>query len=78
MVPRFLASLIAILMIDTPSDSMEEDTIEVAELFAGVGGFRLGLEGGDFKFVFSNQWEPPGTKAASNLSMAPSSYPLLD
>jgi site-specific DNA-cytosine methylase len=57
---------------------MEGDTIEVAELFAGVGGFRLGLEGGDFKFVFSNQWEPPGTKAASNLSMAPSSYPLLD
>ena len=39
--------------------------ITVAELFAGVGGFRLGLEGHPdepedtgFKVVFSNQWEP--------------------
>lgn len=49
--------------------------IRVAELFAGVGGFRLGLEGyhdeshpelevdgaGDFETVWANQWEPPGT-----------------
>ena len=34
----------------------------VAELFAGVGGFRLGLEGEKFRFVFSNQWEPGETK----------------
>tara|TARA_Y100001933_G_C18949623_1_gene543135 strand:- start:99 stop:1445 length:1347 start_codon:yes stop_codon:yes gene_type:complete len=47
--------------------------IEVVELFAGVGGFRLGLEGykgksatskyrkilnSNFKVVWSNQWEP--------------------
>ena len=47
--------------------------IRVAELFAGVGGFRLGLEGwngrsalsgyqnklkSDYKVVWSNQWEP--------------------
>ena len=47
--------------------------IKVVELFAGVGGFRLGLEGWDrksatsgykkkfdshFEVVFSNQWEP--------------------
>jgi DNA (cytosine-5)-methyltransferase 1 len=32
------------------------------ELFAGVGGFRLGLEKHGWKAVFSNQWEP-GTKA---------------
>ena len=45
--------------------------IRVAEMFAGVGGFRLGLEGygkpgdafykppaGDFKTVWANQWEP--------------------
>ena len=51
-------------------------TIRVAEMFAGVGGFRIGLEGygkpgdafymppaGDFKTVWANQWEPPGTKA---------------
>ena len=47
--------------------------IRVAELFAGVGGFRLGLEGWDgfsatssykneinsiYEVVWSNQWEP--------------------
>lgn len=50
--------------------------IEVAELFAGVGGFRLGLDGytsktnpelnmpkaGGFKTIWANQWEPPGTE----------------
>lgn len=30
----------------------------VAELFAGVGGFRLGLARAGWKTVFSNQWEP--------------------
>lgn len=49
--------------------------IRVAELFAGVGGFRLGLEGydnpdhpefampaaGPYVTVWANQWEPPGT-----------------
>lgn len=30
----------------------------VAELFAGVGGFRLGLEAAGWKTVYSNQWEP--------------------
>ncbi|WP_455137300.1 DNA (cytosine-5-)-methyltransferase [Thermophilibacter sp.] len=52
-------------------------TIKVAELFAGVGGFRLGLEGyhnpnkpqmelpaaGPYKTIWANQWEPPGTEA---------------
>lgn len=51
--------------------------ITVAELFAGVGGFRLGLEGytskenpdfnkasaGHFKTIWANQWEPPGSDA---------------
>ncbi len=51
-------------------------TIRVAELFAGVGGFRLGLEGyhnpehpefempaaGPFQTVWANQWEPPGNE----------------
>ena len=40
--------------------------IRVAELFAGVGGFRLGLElkdkSGDYKVVWSNQWEPSTKK----------------
>jgi len=52
------------------------DEIKVVELFAGVGGFRLGLEGWngrssssgyketlktEYKIVWGNQWEP-GTK----------------
>lgn len=52
---------------------MKDKEIRVAELFAGVGGFRLGLEGWkgksatsryksaletDYKIVWSNQWEP--------------------
>lgn len=33
--------------------------LRVAELFAGVGGFRIGLErAGGFQVVWSNQWEP--------------------
>ncbi len=37
--------------------------LRVAELFAGVGGFRLGLERASsntygFSVIFSNQWEP--------------------
>ena len=56
---------------------MGQGEIRVAELFAGVGGFRLGLEGyscparpdlqmppaGPFTTVWANQWEPPGTPA---------------
>jgi DNA (cytosine-5)-methyltransferase 1 len=30
----------------------------VVELFAGVGGFRLGLEPHGFRTVWANQWEP--------------------
>ncbi len=36
-------------------------TIKVIELFAGVGGFRIGLERADanfFKTIWANQWEP--------------------
>src|SRR5690606_39702234 len=33
--------------------------LKVCELFAGVGGFRLGLERtGHYQVVWSNQWEP--------------------
>jgi len=48
---------------------MGQQKITVAELFAGVGGFRLGLEGHPdsdddtgFKVVWSNQWEPGEAK----------------
>lgn len=56
---------------------MSKDTIRIAELFAGVGGFRLGLDGyhnpehpefdmpaaGPFETVWANQWEPDGSDA---------------
>ena len=34
--------------------------IRVVELFAGVGGFRIGLEGAsdEFQTIWNNQWEP--------------------
>ena len=32
--------------------------IKVVELFAGVGGFRIGLEKSNYEIVWSNQWEP--------------------
>lgn len=32
--------------------------LRVVELFAGVGGFRLGLEAAGHQVVWSNQWEP--------------------
>ncbi len=37
-----------------------DDDVRVVELFAGVGGFRIGLERASsrFKTVWSNQWEP--------------------
>jgi DNA (cytosine-5)-methyltransferase 1 len=34
----------------------------VVELFAGVGGFRLGLESAGWEVIWANQWEP-STKA---------------
>ena len=52
--------------------------IKVIELFAGVGGFRLGLEGWEgksatsgykkrynspYEVIWSNQWEPPGIES---------------
>ncbi len=52
-----------------------DQQITVAELFAGVGGFRLGLEGysdsakgwqlpaaGPYKTIWANQWEPGSDK----------------
>ncbi len=39
---------------------MAKDKIRVIELFAGVGGFRIGLEGASdaYETVWNNQWEP--------------------
>lgn len=39
---------------------MNKHTIRVVELFAGVGGFRIGLEGASdaYETIWNNQWEP--------------------
>ena len=37
---------------------MGSEKLKVVELFAGVGGFRLGLEKSNYEVVWSNQWEP--------------------
>lgn len=47
----------------------EKDDIRVIELFAGVGGFRIGLEraSSHFKTVWSNQWEPSTKRQDASL-----------
>lgn len=56
---------------------MAKDKIKIAEMFAGVGGFRLGLDGyhdsrypefnmkeaGPFETIWANQWEPDGRES---------------
>lgn len=46
--------------------------MNVAELFAGVGGFRLGLERASTRLAttFSSQWEPPGRESRQFASRA--------
>ncbi len=41
-------------------ENTDENDIRVIELFAGVGGFRIGLERATerFKTIWNNQWEP--------------------
>lgn len=43
-----------------PAVSVKQSDIRVVELFAGVGGFRVGLERASrrYKTVWNNQWEP--------------------
>ena len=46
-----------------------ENNIKVVELFAGVGGFRIGLEKAShaYKTVWSNQWEPSTKRQDASL-----------
>lgn len=37
---------------------MAKNDMQVVELFAGVGGFRIGLEKSGWNTVFASQWEP--------------------
>lgn len=50
-------------------DEAREGDVRVIELFAGVGGFRIGLERASerFKTVWSNQWEPATKRQDASL-----------
>lgn len=54
-----------------PDDSVttSADDVRVIELFAGVGGFRIGLERASsrFKTVWNNQWEPSTKRQDASL-----------
>lgn len=56
------------LFTEIKTDTYEED-IRVIELFAGVGGFRIGLERASsrFKTVWNNQWEPSTKRQDASL-----------
>lgn len=47
-------------LFDNIRQEIGENDIKVVELFAGLGGFRIGLERASkhFKTIWSNQWEP--------------------
>ena len=47
----------------------KENKIRVVELFAGVGGFRVGLEGASdaYDTIWNNQWEPSTTQQDASL-----------
>ena len=47
-------------LFDSAQLDIDKGDIKVVELFAGVGGFRIGLERASkhFKTIWSNQWEP--------------------
>lgn len=46
-----------------------DNKIRVVELFAGVGGFRIGLEGASdaYETIWNNQWEPSTTRQDASL-----------
>jgi DNA (cytosine-5)-methyltransferase 1 len=47
----------------------KENKIRVVELFAGVGGFRIGLEGASdaYETIWNNQWEPSTMRQDASL-----------
>lgn len=49
-----------LLLFEDEKPQVEEKDIRIVELFAGVGGFRVGFERASerFKTIWNNQWEP--------------------
>lgn len=60
-------------LFDNTNIELERNDITIIELFAGVGGFRIGFERASqaFKTIWSNQWEPSTKRQdASNIYCA--------
>lgn len=47
----------------------KDEILRIVELFAGVGGFRIGLEGASdaYDTIWNNQWEPSTTRQDASL-----------
>lgn len=57
-------------LFENPSVSVRDNDIKIIELFAGVGGFRIGFERASkrYRTVWNNQWEPSTKRQdASNI-----------
>lgn len=56
-------------LFDNLLPEVNENDIKVVELFAGVGGFRIGLERASkhFKTIWNNQWEPSTKKQDASI-----------
>lgn len=56
-------------LFEIKSIETSQSDIKVIELFAGVGGFRIGLERASerFKTIWSNQWEPSTKRQDASL-----------
>src|SRR5690606_4959269 len=69
-----LLRFIVIFLVPVKSDKTSQGmTLKIVELFAGVGGFRIGLEGypkksnSPYRVIWSNQWEPSTKTQHANL-----------
>lgn len=56
-------------MLDYKKEMENSKNIRVVELFAGVGGFRIGLEGASdaYQTIWNNQWEPSTKRQDASL-----------
>lgn len=50
-------------------DETADNEIKIVELFAGVGGFRIGLERASkrYKTIWNNQWEPSAKRQDASI-----------
>jgi len=64
-----LKRYVQLSLFPNPEVKTGKEDIRVVELFAGVGGFRVGLERSSklFKTVWNNQWEPSTKKQDASM-----------